>query len=286
MSESATIKRSNLPCTRQQLAKDLRVLGVQPGMTLLVHSSLSAIGWVAGGPVAVIQALMDVLTPDGTLVMPTFSGDYSDPAPWQHPPVPEPWHPIIREHMPAYDPAITPSRQMGRIVETFRTWPDVRRSYHPHVSFAAWGKHSDVIADNHSCEYPLGERSPLARVYDLDGRVLLLGVGFSNNTSFHLAEYRVPDPPQTQNGGPILENGERIWKTYHDVDIDEEPFPDIGADFERMDAVDKGNIGYAEARLFRQRPAVDFAVVWLAKKTVTVSSAPLTLTSSTAHCIV
>ena len=266
MSESATISRTTLPCTRQQLAKDLSALGVQPGMTLLAHSSLSAIGWIAGGSVAVIQALMDALSPGGTLVMPTFSGDYSDPAPWQHPPVPESWHPIIREHMPAYDPAITPTRQMGRIAETFRTWSGVLRSYHPSSSFAAWGPQAELITENHALDYSLGERSPLARVYDLDGRVLLLGVGFSNNTSFHLAEYRVPDPPQTQNGGPILENGQRMWKTYSDVDSDEEPFPDIGADFEGTGAVKKNHVGYADARLFRQRPAVDYAVAWLTEK--------------------
>jgi aminoglycoside 3-N-acetyltransferase len=266
MSELATISRTGIPGTRQQIVIDLRNLGVQPGMTLLVHSSLSAIGWIAGGPVAVIQALMDVLTPDGMLVMPTFSSDYSDPTPWQHPPVPESWHPIIREHMPAFDPDVTPSRQMGRIAETFRTWPGVRRSYHPHVSFAAWGSRTELITGSHSLDYPLGERSPLARIYDLDGWVLLLGVGFGNNTSFHLAEYRVPDPPQELNGGPILENGERVWMSYRDVAVDDEPFPDIGVDFERTDAVKQGHVGYADVRLFRQRSAVDYAVTWLTKK--------------------
>src|SRR5687768_13783978 len=71
--------------TRQSLAADLRRLGLRPGTVVIVHSSLSSLGWVCGGSVPVVQALMDVLTEAGTLVMPTHSGEYSDPAQWQSP---------------------------------------------------------------------------------------------------------------------------------------------------------------------------------------------------------
>lgn len=85
MSEEKTVSMVSQPGTRESIAADLRRLGVEPGMVLIVHSSLSAIGWVNGGPVTILHALKDVLTPTGTLVMPTHSADYSDPANW-HPP--------------------------------------------------------------------------------------------------------------------------------------------------------------------------------------------------------
>lgn len=76
--------------TRASLAAALRDLGVRPGETLLAHTSLSSLGWVCGGPVALVQALLDAVGPDGTLTVPTHSGDNSDPAGWSAPPVPEP----------------------------------------------------------------------------------------------------------------------------------------------------------------------------------------------------
>jgi aminoglycoside 3-N-acetyltransferase len=95
--EKDLIDRTPEPRTRQSLAKDLRRLGLETGAVAIVHSSLSSLGWVCGASVAVVQALMDVITPSGTLVMPAHSGEYSDPANWEHPPVPDSWQGPIRE---------------------------------------------------------------------------------------------------------------------------------------------------------------------------------------------
>lgn len=266
MSESEAIAKTPFPQTLETLKNDFCQLGLQPGMTIIVHSSLSSLGWVCGGSVTVIQALMDVITSNGTLVMPAHSGEYSDPADWKNPPVPSDWWSIIRENMPAFDPQITPTRGMGKIAETFRSFPKVLRSYHPEVSFAAWGKHAETITKNHSLDYSLGESSPLARLYDLDGWVLLLGVSYDSCTCLHLAEYRIPQKQEIQRGTVILEENEPVWKTYQDIEVNNDFFNELGTDFQQTQAVKISPVGSAEARFFPVKLAVDFAVDWLSNK--------------------
>jgi aminoglycoside 3-N-acetyltransferase len=111
------------PFTRENLVSDLGAIGLVAGDTVLVHSSLSAIGYVVGGAQAVVLALLDVLGTEGTLVAPTHSGDLSDPSRWENPPVPVDWWPVIRETMPAFDASLTPTKRMGIIAEVIRHFP-------------------------------------------------------------------------------------------------------------------------------------------------------------------
>ena len=119
MSEITSILKSEFPITVDIIKNDLIKLGIQRGDLLLVHSSLSSIGWVCGGAQSVITALMEVLGPEGTLVMPSHSGDWSDPTHWENPPVPFAWISIIQDNMPAYDPYLTKTRGMGAIGSYF-----------------------------------------------------------------------------------------------------------------------------------------------------------------------
>ncbi|MCX4701722.1 AAC(3) family N-acetyltransferase [Streptomyces sp. NBC_01352] len=245
--------------TRDTLATQLRALGVEPGETLLMHSSLSSLGWVCGGAVAVVQGLFDTLGPDGTLVVPTQTGSLSDPALWANPPVPEAWWDTIRATMPAFDPLVTPSRGVGVIPETVRTWPGALRSAHPQTSFAAVGPRAAEIIEGHAPDCRLGEHSPLARLETLHARVLLLGAGYDACTSFHLAEYRIP-APRVKVGRP----GPVGWEVVTEVSIDSDRFDELGHDFERDRPVVRGQVGAADVRLFPVAEAVAYAERWLA----------------------
>ncbi|WP_243225598.1 aminoglycoside N(3)-acetyltransferase [Microbacterium sp. CIAB417] len=254
------------PQTHRSLVADLRRLGLMPGRTVLVHSSLRSLGWVCGGSQAVVAALQDVVGPEGTVVVPTQTSDNSDPAKWAHPPVPEHWWPIIREEMPAFDPQRTPTRAMGAIAEQVRTSPGAVRSAHPQTSFAAIGARAREIVDTHPLACALGPDSPLGTLERLDADVLLLGVGYDSCTAFHLAEYRQPAAPVEQYGAAVQdEAGERVWRTWTDVVLDEEDFERIGADFETTGAVCSGPVGDSTSRLFPLRDAVAYGAAWMAE---------------------
>jgi aminoglycoside 3-N-acetyltransferase len=269
MSEEETIERfKEKPNTVASLTEDFTALGIKPGMTVIVHSSLSSLGWVCGEGAAVILSLETVLTADGTLVMPAHSGDLSDPVNWSNPAVPDSWFETIRNEMPCYDKDLTPTRGMGKIAETFRKQHSVVRSSHPQLSFAAWGKHKEYIIQDNHYEYALNTESPLGRIYDLNGFILLLGVGHENNTSLHLAEYRASFPSKKiiMNGMPVVENNRKQWKEFEDIAISSDDFEEIGSAYEQENNVTVGKVGNAVCRLIDQRSIVDFAVHWMEKK--------------------
>nr|WP_066398553.1 AAC(3) family N-acetyltransferase [Cytobacillus eiseniae] len=249
MTEADVMKQQKTPHTRASLHKDFQRLGLEKGMVAIVHSSLSSFGWVCGGAVAVVQALMDAVGSEGTIVMSTQTADISDPSEWQMPPVPKEWWPIIRENMPAYDPKTTPTRGMGKIVEVFRTFPGTIRSLHPTYSFAAWGKEAEYILSEQPLEEGFGQRSPLAKIYELDGHIILLGVDHDSNTSLHFAEHAIPNRERIKKGTALVENNTRVWREFEEIVYDSDCFAALGKDFENLYPVKEAKIGKATCKL-------------------------------------
>ena len=265
MSERSVIERTSTPVTVASLTDQLRACGLAEGQTVLVHMAMSKLGWVIGGAEAVILALLSAVGESGTIMMTTNSSNNSDPWVWQHPPVPETWWQTIRDHTPAYNPLTTPSRGMGVVPELFRTWPGAVRSAHPAFSLAALGPRAEYLVADHALDEDAGDRSPLGKLYGLDGYVLLLGVDHGNNTSLHLAEFRA-DYAGKRNlctGSAMLVKGQRQWVTYETLDTTSDDFGEIGAAFEEAHAIAVQHINDAQVRFFRQRLIVDFAAAWM-----------------------
>jgi aminoglycoside 3-N-acetyltransferase len=151
------------------IADALREAGIRAGDSLAVHSSLKSLGFVAGGAETVIGALQDVLTPEGTLMMPTHT--YSFPM-WGKVP---------------YNKTKSPSL-VGKITDVFWRMPDVLRSDHPSHSVAAWGKGAEEFTKDTLLYPPIGLNSTWYRFYKAGGRILMLGTNQGTNTTLHLCE--------------------------------------------------------------------------------------------------
>lgn len=266
MSEQKTIDRTKEPLTVTSLTKALQACGLAAGQTVIVHMAMSKLGWVIGGAEAVIQALLAAVGPTGTIMMVTNSSNNTDPSEWQHPPAPKQWWPTIRDHTPAYNPLTTPTRGLGRAPELFRSWPGTVRSDHPAFSLAANGPNAEFLVAGHELTEDSGDRSPLGKLYELDGHVLLLGVEHWNNTSLHLAEFRAnyPGKGTLTTGSAMLVDGQRQWVYYETLHTDPDDFGEIGNAFDAAH-VEIQHIGGAEVRFFKQRLVVDFAVNWMEK---------------------
>ena len=199
-------------------------IGLQPTDSCIVHTRMSAFGFIPGGEQTVVSVLKEVLT-DDDIIMPAQSTDLSDPEGWEFPPVDPSLISSVHDALPAFDPDLTPVHGLGRIPEYFRTLHNTRRSLHPLYSMAAWGKHADWICETRTYDMPFGEGSPLDKLYQLDRKVLFLGTGFDTCTAIHYAESTIGRPliRETAPVGktdPDQHKASAEWITYGNVDLD------------------------------------------------------------------
>ncbi|MHA1519644.1 MAG: aminoglycoside N(3)-acetyltransferase [Promethearchaeota archaeon] len=263
--EKLTVEATETPLTKSLLIEAFQGLGLRTGDIVMVHSAMSALGWVVGGPRAIIEALMEVVTPEGTICMVGHSADNSEPSHWNYPPVPEKWWPIIRQEMLPYDPKTTPTRGVGKIPEIFRTYPGVLRSAHPQQSFTAWGKNAKEVVASHPVTPAFGKESPLNVLYERDAKILLLGSGYGNNTILHYAECmaNISATSMEKQGAAMMKDGCSQWVEWEDLSYDDDDFEQLGNEYEEKINYGTDMVGLAEVRIISARDLVDFAVDWL-----------------------
>lgn len=259
-------KTVNKLLTKTSLIEQFRKLGIQEGMTLEVHAALSSFGFVVGGSQTIVDALMETVGYDGTLVMPLQDSNNTEPSYWQNPPVERELWNEVRSSIPAFKPDESEFGFMGAIPNNLNRRPGAYRSYHPSCGFVTYGKYGKLIAHTHSLDFPFGEQSPLATMYGLPSYVVLLGVGYDNCTGLHLGECRSNVRPILLQGGAIEENGYRKWVKYLDYDLDSDEFVEIGKEMERKGLVKTGRVGESRSLFFKFAEAVDFCCEYLKEK--------------------
>lgn len=255
------------PTTRAALAADLAQLGLRAGDTVMTHAGMRSVGPLLNGPDALIGAIRDVIGAEGTLMAyvgwDTLHDDLLD----EDGHVPAPW----REHVPGFDPAASRATRLnGAFAEFLRTTPGALRSGNPGMSMAAIGARADWLTADHPQDYGCGEGSPLAKLVDAGGRVLMIGAPHDTCTLIHLAEHRarVPGKRVLSYDVPFAATGGVCWRRIEEFDTSEPCVDGMPEDlFQRL--VDaylatgkgwQGPVGAAQATLMDAAPLLAFVI--------------------------
>ena len=228
--------------TTAEIARGLRALGICAGEHLIVHSSLKSLGYVEGGAPAVVEALLEVLGPEGTLMVPTFTHSATE----------------------YFDPLESPSKN-GAITEAARLRPEARRSLHPTHAVTVIGPDAEeLLADDVNCG-ALGKGCALDRLARKGGRILLLGVNHKANSIIHGGEDYAGDPDRTRRWSP--ENPKRVIVKHPERGEEEVLLTSMMGStvaFERMEGelraggkLVEGRIGEASCQLMKGQDVID-----------------------------
>lgn len=241
----------------------------------MVHCRMSALGHVVGGAETVVLALLDALGPQGTLM--AYTG-WQDAPPDDLGDLDEETRRVYLEEHPAYDPRVAMSRRdHGRIPETLRTWPGSRHSGHPEAGVAAVGGLAEGLTAEHSYDDAYGAGTPYARLVEHGGQVVMLGAPLETVTLVHHAEAvaKAPGKRRVSYGMPVMADGERVWRTFSDINTSDGalPYEYVLGEQDYVEHISRsalsagagrdGTVGGAPAYLFDAQGLVEHAVGWI-----------------------
>ena len=262
--------------TKDNLIRDLKNLGLKAGDLVMLHASMHTIGKTLGGPDQVHQAIMEIITSDGTLMM--YVGCEPEYEAVGRGKLSQEEEKLILEKCPAFNSNTARARRdYGIMAEFFRSWSGVRCSENPGARIAALGKRTDYLVSNHPVNYGYGPGSPLAKLYENEGKILLLGSDLDQITLFHYAEHVAPlkDKSIKKFKVPLLKNNERVWVDIeeYDTSIGIRKWPDrffekIMKNYFQQNNIHPKLVGNAESYLIDARSVVDFAVKVMVQESV------------------
>ncbi|MCY1083361.1 aminoglycoside 3-N-acetyltransferase [Archangium lansingense] len=260
------------PATRTSLREDLRRLGLCAGDVVMVHAGIRSLGPVLGGVNTVVQALLDAVGDTGTLMA------YMD---WEIGADEEDFeNESLREEIPTFDKRIArAARDHGILAETIRTWPGAIRSDHPDAGMSAIGSRAEWLCADHPLQYGYGPGSPLHKLVESGGKVLMLGAPLETITLLHHVEHlaNIPGKRIMRYQRPLLVEGERRWVSFEEFDTSDPVTDELltsCANFFTLIAEHclaegggcAGKIAQAPTYLFDARRLVKCGVTWLEER--------------------
>ena len=264
----------SIAVSRSRLVSDVRGLGIRTGTIAMVHTRMSASGWVVGGSESVVRALLEALGPQGTLMAyASWEEHVYHAAEW-----PEKHRDAYLAEPPIFDVSTAEAvREHGRIPERVRTWPGAERSSHPEASVVAVGPQARWLIAPHPGNDAYGADSPFARLVEAGGQVLMLGAPLETITLLHHAEAiaRTPRKRRVTFRVPVADGGRVSERTFTDIDTSSGPFPyeELGLEADPFAVIARaallagvgvrGRVGQAKCHLFEARELTAFAVSWI-----------------------
>jgi len=254
--------------TKADLIDVFRAIGLSSGQDVMVHAAMSCLGYVVNGALDVIDALIETIGLDGTLLMPAHTGQLTDPAGWTNPPIPQEHIETVRHNMRPFDRQTTPIRNRGVIPQTLLTYSGVKRSSHPLNSVIARGARASYFTAIHNFSESEGWSSPIGKLYTIDGFILLIGVSLNSCTAIHLAEFIADVPYLKETRLKVLVHGQDNSKAFvplerypssseHFIKLRSEP--SLGHFFKEVD------FRFGKMLFFPLRPIIDFTVAQLSE---------------------
>lgn len=259
--------------TRADLTADLRGLGLAPGDAVLAHGAFGALDPTVGGPDTLIGALLDAVSPGGTVLAYTdWHAPYADELD-DAGRVPE----ALRPHVPPFDPGSSRAmRENGVLPEFLRTTPGALRSASAGASFAALGAEAAWFTADHPLDYGYGPGSPLAKLVERAGKVALVGAPWDTMTLLHHAEHLadLPGKRVVRYEVPVATTGGVTWRWVEEFDtadpvidaFDEDYFATIVGDFVAAGGGQEGRVGNAPSLVVDAAPMCAFAVAWMEQR--------------------
>jgi aminoglycoside 3-N-acetyltransferase len=232
---------------------------------VVVHASLKPVGWISGGANTVLDALLQVVGPQGTIVMSAQYPDNADPALMNRGVDPR-VATLLRQSQPPFRGKSTVLSGLGALTTALQLDERSKISDHPALAVAAIGKHAKWITSEHPLSPAFGHQSPLAKAVELNAKALLIGVDYGVLSALHVAQVRSNCLPWGIHtftiGSPEVPRTTRVLDyMYTTTD-----FNAIGSAYARQHPIHTGRLGHAPLLVIELASLIPFAQTWMERK--------------------